>query len=130
MMRKSIKGALLSGLVFPGLGQIALQRYARGVVLILAVMSALFVMILTAVQQAYAILDSIETEGSVPDSETIRQAAEQAASASDSVVIPVMALLIGVCWIAATIDAYRIGRQQDHEQQLSGPRPHREGGNG
>ena len=117
MMKNSLKGALLSGLVFPGLGQIVLKRYTRGVVLVLAVIAALVVMIVTAVQQAYAILESLETEGSVPDSETIRLAAEQAAAASDSRIIPAMALLIVICWIVGIIDAYRVGRQQDLEGQ-------------
>lgn len=115
-MKNSLKGALLSGLVFPGLGQIALKRYPRGVVLMLAVMAALVVMIVTAVQQAYAILENIEAGGGVPDSETIRRATEQAA-ASDSPVITAMALLIFICWIVGIIDAYRIGRQKDVDLQ-------------
>jgi hypothetical protein len=115
MMKNSMKGALLSGLVFPGLGQIALKRYWRGFALMLAVMAGLYVMIVTAVQQAYAILDSIETEGGVPDSDTISQAAAQAAAASDSPLITVVSLLIFVCWIVGIIDAYRIGKQKDLE---------------
>ena len=39
MMKNSMKGALLSGLVFPGLGQIALKRYRRGFALMLTVMA-------------------------------------------------------------------------------------------
>ena len=30
-MRKSLKGALLSGLVFPGYGQFVLKHYMRGI---------------------------------------------------------------------------------------------------
>jgi hypothetical protein len=114
-MKNSLKGVLLSGLIFPGLGQIALKRYSRGIVLVLVVMAALIIMIVTAVQEAYAIVERIEAGGGTPDSETIRQAAEQAAAASDSMVIPVMALLILICWVIGIIDAYRIGRQQDRE---------------
>lgn len=112
-MKNSLKGVLLSGLIFPGLGQMVLKRYARGVALMLAVIAALIVMIVTAVQEAYAVLDSLEASGVTPDSETIRQAAEQAAAASDSVVIPTMALLIVIFWVIGIVDAYRIGRQQD-----------------
>jgi hypothetical protein len=117
MMKNSVKGALLSGLVFPGLGQIVLKRYARGIVLMTAVMIALYVMIVTAVQQAYAILGSIESEGGVPDSEAIGQAAAQAAAASDSPVVAAMSLLLIVCWVVGIIDAYRIGRQKDLQGQ-------------
>jgi hypothetical protein len=112
-MKNSLKGALLSGLVFPGLGQIVLKRYLRGFALMLTVMACLYVMIVTAVQQAYAILESIEAEGGSPDSDTITQAAAQAATGSDSLVITAVSLLLMVCWIVGIIDAYRIGKQKD-----------------
>jgi len=122
-MKNSMKGALLSGLVFPGLGQIALKRYWRGFALILAAMAGLYIMIVTAVQQAYAILDSIEAEGGMPDSDTISQAAAQAAAASDSPMITAVSWLILVCWIVGIIDAWRIGKQMDLEGQASGRIP-------
>lgn len=112
-MKNALKGALLSGLVFPGLGQLALKRYPRGFALLLTVLAALCVMIATAVQQAHAILDRIETAGGLPDNDTITQAATQAAAASDSPVITAVTLLIVVCWIVGIIDAYRIGKQMD-----------------
>jgi hypothetical protein len=123
-MKNSMKGALLSGLVFPGLGQIALKHYWRGFTLVLAVMACLYIMIVTAAQQAYAILDTIEAEGGMPDNDTISQAAAQAAAASDSPVITVVSLLIVVCWIVAIIDAYRIGKQKDLEGQAPGRMTH------
>ena len=122
-MKNSLKGALLSGLVFPGLGQVVLKRYWRGFVLMLTVMACLYVMIVTAVQQAYAILDTIETQGGSPDSDTISRAAAQAAAASDSPVITVASLLIIACWIIGIVDAYRIGKQKDLKGQTP-DRPH------
>jgi hypothetical protein len=124
MMKNSMKGALLSGLVFPGLGQIALKHYWRGFTLVLAVMAGLYIMIVTAVQQAYAILDTIEADGGMPDSDTISQAAAQAVAASDSPMITVVSVLIIVCWIVGIIDAYRIGKQKDLEGQAAGRMPH------
>jgi Family of unknown function (DUF5683) len=120
MMKHSMKGALLSGLVFPGLGQIALKRYWRGFALMLAVMACLYLMIVTAVQQAYAILESFETEGVMPDDDTISQAAAQAVAASDSPMFSVVSVLIIVFWIIGIVDAYRIGKQKDLEGQLGG----------
>jgi len=122
-MKNSMKGALLSGLVFPGLGQIALKHYWRGFALVLAVMAGLYIMIVTAVQQAYVILDTIEAEGGMPDSNTISQAAAQAAAASDSPMITAVSVLILVCWIVAIIDAWRIGKQKDLEGQATGRVP-------
>ncbi|MGB7931468.1 MAG: DUF5683 domain-containing protein [Gammaproteobacteria bacterium] len=127
MMKNSMKGALLSGLVFPGLGQIALKRYWRGFALLLAVMAGLYIMIATAMQQAYAILDSIEAEGGMPDSDTISKAAAQAAAASDSPMITAVSVLILVCWIVGIIDAWRIGKQKDLEGKTAGRMPHGSG---
>ena len=122
-MKNSMKGALLSGLVFPGLGQIALKHYWRGFALVLAVMAGLYIMIVTAVQQAYVILDTLEAEGGMPDSDTISQAAAQAATASDSPMITAVSVLILVCWIVGIIDAWRIGKQKDLEGQTAGRMP-------
>lgn len=122
-MKNSMKGALLSGLVFPGLGQIALKHCWRGFALVLAVMAGLYIMIVTAVQQAYVILDTIEAEGGMPDSDTIGQAAAQAAAASDSPMITAVSVLILVCWIVGIIDAWRIGKQKDLEGQATGRMP-------
>ena len=122
-MKNSMKGALLSGLVFPGLGQIALKHYWRGFALVLAVMAGLYIMIVTAVQQAYVILDTLEAEGGMPDSDTISQAAAQAAAASDSPMITAVSMLILVCWIVGIIDAWRIGKQKDLEGQATGRMP-------
>jgi hypothetical protein len=120
-MKNSVKGALLSGLVFPGLGQIALKHYWRGVALVLAVMAGLYIMIVTAVQQAYVILDAIEAEGGMPDSVTI----SQAAAASDSPMITTVSVLLMVCWIFGIIDAWRIGKRKDQAGQEAGGRmPH------
>jgi hypothetical protein len=120
MMKNSMKGALLSGLVFPGLGQIALRHYWRGFALVLAVMAGLYIMIVTVVQQAYAILDTLEAEGGMPDSDTI----SRAAAASDSPMITVVSVLLLVCWIVGIIDAYRVGKQKDLEAQAGGRVPH------
>ena len=120
MMKNSMKGALLSGLVFPGLGQIALKRYRRGFALMLTAMACMFVMIVTAVQQAYIILDNIEAEGGMPDSDIVTQAAV----AFDSPLISAVKLLLIVCWIFAIIDAYRIGKQKDLEGQAPGRMTH------
>ena len=51
-MDKSLKAALLSGLVLPGLGQFFLKRYKRGAALVLVVLGSMFVIISKALEQA------------------------------------------------------------------------------
>ncbi|MCK5352225.1 hypothetical protein KAJ77_06585 [bacterium] len=116
-MKYSLKGALLSGIVFPGLGQIILKHYKRGIVLMLTVSASLIVIAIKAAQYAFIILDKIELEGGVIDLKTITDAAARASSTSDSLVFNLGLLLIVVCWIFGIVDAYRIGKKKDLEDK-------------
>ena len=115
MANNSIKAALLSGLVFPGLGQVVLKHYKRGIVLMFMVSSSLMVLIFKAVQHALNILEKIELEGGVIDIYSITEAATQASSSSDSLIYKLGVLLIVACWIFGIVDAYRIGKKIDLE---------------
>ena len=118
-MNNSLKGALWSGLVFPGLGQVILKHYKRGAVLMIAVSASLLVILMKAVQGAFAILEKIEFEGGVIDLSTISNAATQASTTSESLIFNLALLLIMFCWIIGTVDAYRIGRKKDIEERLA-----------
>ena len=115
-MKHSIKGALLSGLVFPGSGQIALKRYLRGIVLMLTVFTSMSVIVMKAVEQAFTILDRIDIEGGAVDINAITDAATQASSSSGDLIFNIAMLLIVVCWVFAIVDAYIIGKEMDANQ--------------
>jgi TM2 domain-containing membrane protein YozV/cbb3-type cytochrome oxidase subunit 3 len=116
MMNNSLKGALLSGLVFPGLGQVILKHYQRGIALMVTVLVSLLVIIVKAVQQAFIILEKIELEGGPIDMSTISDAAIQSSTTSDNFIFNVVAILIIICWIVGVVDAYRIGNKKDKEE--------------
>ncbi len=116
-MNNSLKGALLSGLIFPGLGQVALKHYKRGAVIMLTVIVSMAVVTVKAVQLALAILEKIELEGGIISMDTILNAATQASADSGSLTFNLLFLLITVCWIIGTVDAYRIGKKEDIEQR-------------
>ncbi len=116
-MNNSLKGALLSGLLFPGLGQVFLKHYKRGIALILTVLVSLLVIVVEAVQKAFTILEKIESEGGTIDMNSISNAATQASTTSCSLIFSFALLLIIFCWIIGVVDAYRIGKKKDMEQQ-------------
>ena len=70
-----------------------------------------------AAQLALAILEKIELEGGIISVNTILNAATQAFADSGSITINLLFLLITVCWIIGTVDAYRIGKKEDIEQR-------------
>ncbi len=116
-MNHSVKGAFLSGAVFPGLGQVFLKHYVRGIALMLAVSASLVVIVKIALEQALAILEKIQWEGGTIDMITISNAATQASTSSDSRMFNFLLFLIVSCWLIGIVDAYRIGKKKDLEEQ-------------
>jgi len=112
-MNNAMKGALLSGLVLPGLGQIVLKSYKRGIALMAGVLGAVFVIVAKTVQQALAILEKVTSEGGPVDMESVSNAANQATTATDSLIVNLAFGLIVLCWIAGVVDAYHTGKKKD-----------------
>ena len=115
-MNNSLKGAFLSGLIFPGLGQVVLKHYKRGAVIMLTVLISLSIVVVKAVQHALAILEKIESEGGAISMSTISDAATQASTTSGSLTFNLAVLLMILCWIIGVVDAYRIGKKKDIEE--------------
>jgi hypothetical protein len=115
-MNNAIKGALLSGLVFPGLGQLVLRQYRRGAVIMLAVAISLSVIVVKAIRIAQDILQNVELQADMIDMTAITDAATRESLQSGSITLNLLMIFIVVCWIAATADAYRIGRKLDSDR--------------
>jgi TM2 domain-containing membrane protein YozV len=113
MMNNALRGALLSGLVFPGLGQIKLKHLRRGIVLMLMVLVGFAVIVAKAVQQALTLLRSIDLSGGSVDIEAIVNATTLASTHFDSTISTIAWLWVGAFWIIGTLDAYRIGKGRD-----------------
>ena len=112
-MNNSLKGAFLSGLIFPGLGQIVLKHYKRGVVIMLTALAGMSVVVAKTVQHALTILEKIESEGGAISMSTISNAATQASTTSGNLMFNLTLLLVILCWIIGVVDAYRIGKKKD-----------------
>jgi TM2 domain-containing membrane protein YozV len=112
-MKQALKGAALSALVFPGLGQIVLGRGRRGAVLIVIVLAALAGIVVQATRIALGILDKVQAGGAVPDLDTITAATHEALQAGGAGPIQWLLVLIAACWLFAIVDAYRVGRALD-----------------
>ena len=106
----------MSALVFPGLGQIVLKHYKRGIALALTVLLSLVVVAVKALRQAFAILEKIEAQGRIIDMSTISRAAAEASTTSDNLVYNLGLLLIILLWVIGIVDAYRLGRGKDLEE--------------
>jgi len=121
-VKKSLKAALLSGLVFPGVGYFAVRRPARGVVTVVLSGVCLVYLIKVALAQATVLMDRIMT-GDVPiDASGIHNLVATTSAASNTGMVNLASLMLTVCWLVSVVDGYRIGQQEDAqgEQGASG----------
>lgn len=108
-MKKSTKSALLSALIFPGIGHLHLKCYKRGLVLMIGSLAALVMLIQQALERAADILNKMETSGTMLSNQEIAELIS--GSPNDS--INIAAIVIAVCWFFGIFDSFRTGKQQD-----------------
>ncbi len=112
-MTRSIKAALLSGLIFPGIGHMVLKQYLRGSILILFTLIALSVIVTVAIRRALSIVDSI-SGGEIPiETGAITELASNAINSADNLVVNIALIVVGACWVVGIIDSYRLGITQE-----------------
>jgi TM2 domain-containing membrane protein YozV len=125
-MKTAVKAALLSGLVFPGLGQLWLKRPVRGLALLAASCTALAAMVVSIGTRALTILEHAETAEGTVDMLRVVQAA-QSATSRDTLMIAAW-LVLSLSWAISVVDAFRIGEAMDREKQAEGnPAPDKRG---
>lgn len=112
-MKAAWKGALLSALVVPGMGQVALKRTFRGLMVMAATLAGLVVFVIKATAIAVQTLEGPIGSGGMPDMAAVNAVATQAVASADGLVMRGALMWIVVCWVLATVDAYFIGKKQD-----------------
>jgi len=112
-MNISSKAALLSALIFPGVGQMYLKHYLRGLLPMILVLTGLGILIGRATFRALEVLDKMQAGGAL-DMKAVSDLAATSSASGDhftSVIVPA----IFCCWLFAVIDAYRLGKEGNHE---------------
>ena len=111
-MNKAIKAALLSALVFPGVGQMYLKRYVRGLIPMVLILTGLGVLITQATVRALQELEKIQIQTGFVDLNAVANRAA-ASSASGDWYSPLIMPMIVVCWLFSVIDAYVLGKGKE-----------------
>jgi TM2 domain-containing membrane protein YozV len=112
-MKQALKGLLLSGLLLPGLGQIALGRKMRGYAIVVAVLAVVVGILVKAVSEAWAIVNELVQQTCELDFAALMQVSHQTLTTSDSALLTGLLLLLIVIWLASAIDAYVLGGKMD-----------------
>jgi TM2 domain-containing membrane protein YozV len=111
-MKTAIKAALLSALVFPGVGQMYLKRYVRGLIPMVLTLIGLGVWIAQATVGALQELEKMQSQGGLVDLNAVANRAV-ASSASGDWYSPLIMPMIVVCWLFSVIDAYMLGKGKE-----------------
>ena len=113
-MKISHKAALLSAFVFPGLGQLYLKRYWRGLAFLSFVLTELGYVIWATTVSALDRLDEamVQLQSGTANLQEFSDIAGSNLFAADPHHTAVIYIIVCL-WIFAVIDAYRIGKQRD-----------------
>ncbi len=112
-MTRSTKAALLSGLVFPGIGHMVLKQYLRGSALIISALIASSVIVTVVIQRALTIVDRINS-GDIPvETGAIAEMVSNSTNGTDSLIENISVIVLGACWLIGIIDSYRLGIAQE-----------------
>ena len=111
-MNQSVKAALLSGLIFPGIGQISLGYKKRGWLFVTANIVFICLIISEVIQQAYSVVAEMQKNGTIIDADTISKASSTLVSFSDNLFLNILLLLLIAIWLVSIVDAYRLGKNK------------------
>jgi hypothetical protein len=109
-MDRSLKAAMLSALVFPGVGQLYLKRTARGMIFLLPALIASWYFANAVLQPVMAIAADLGS-GALPfDPSLIQARVDQ--TRVDTSMMNLATMVLVFAWLASTIDAWLVGRAQ------------------
>ena len=105
---------LLSGLVYPGVGQLLSGHKRSGLIFVLATSAGLIVLFYRLMQRAYQLIEQavprLADEGL--DLQTIKELVEQSSTGGWGIENLCLLGVVG-CWLAAIVHAYLVGRKID-----------------
>lgn len=110
-MNKSIKGMLLSALIFPGVGQISMGYKKRGWFIIFLNVVFLYLIISNIIQQASIIAEKLQNNGVELNYELMSNQTSRLISFSDNSYLNILFVLLIISWVIAVVDAYFLGKK-------------------
>ena len=110
-MNQSVKAALLSALIFPGLGQMSLGHKKRGGLIIGFIAVLFFIIVNNIMKIAHEVINKMQQNGLAMDVETISKMTSEQVGFSDDLFLNIALILLIVTWLASILDAYLLGKK-------------------
>jgi len=114
-MKRSIKAALISGLVFPGLGHIYLKKYLVGAVLLFVAGVSVYSLSVAAIDTALSVAKEIEAGEVSINEDAIGRLIEQKSQGSAKAMNLSLVVLM-LSWVIGIVDSYRVGRGKERTE--------------
>lgn len=109
-MQKPLKAALLSALVFPGLGHYFLKRYVAAAILASAAFGGLYFLIAKTTEMAFQISGKIQS-GDIPlDVATISELVSEQTTGAEAQLPNTATAVLLVAWVISIVDSYRVAK--------------------
>jgi hypothetical protein len=119
-MNKSLKAALLSALVFPGIGHFWLKKPLQGSLLSGASIICLYFLLTAVIDIAQRLSAQIQS-GEIPFAVTkITELVSQQLAGSNGQLVDISSLLLVIFWVVGVVDSFRIGWSQEKTGEASG----------
>ena len=116
-MKMSYKAALFSALIFPGSGHLLLKQYPLGFLFAGTAAGCIGALVFRAIAIAQTISDQM-LSGEIPlDIARISSEISIQSEAAGSTTMTIATWALIFCWLASTVDAFRLGRQRDQAEQ-------------
>ena len=112
-MTRSTKAALLSGLIFPGIGHMVLKQYLRGSVLMISALIASSVVVTVVIQRALTIVARINSDDIPIETGAIAEMVSNSINGADGRIENISVIVLVACWLIGIIDSYRLGIAQE-----------------
>lgn len=110
-MKKSVKAALLSAFVYPGMGHFYLKKHAMFAVFACAFSVPLYFIISEIMAKAENIVEQINN-GEIPlDIAAISQSLSSSAVGVDAQELNIKMYVLIIIWAIGILDSYRLGRK-------------------
>ena len=114
-MKKSIKAALLSALIYPGAGHFFLKKYVTCSALMSVFSVPLFLVISETVNKANEIVEQIINAKVPLDTVVINDAISTLIYGTETQELSMKFYLMLIVWVISILDSYRLGRDKTHK---------------
>ena len=114
-MHQSTKAALLSGLIFPGMGQLSTGNKKRGWIFVSAIIINIYLMINEIISEAQDVILDMQRKGMALDADNISKATSELSGFSENIYLNVLLVTFIIIWFISIVDAYKMGKLSSYK---------------